>query len=177
MQQIIALALVLLASQPGLAQTKPAKPIGQPVAKRAPAAKIQQFANGIKIKSKGFVIKEASLYFDDERPVLEDNRVELNERVNMLIIIDSGWHQVNGQVYPGGSEVIKLNTGKEVLNSGDLFAAYDQTGVSPADARYIILKAKMTEMADKDKYVIVTFRVWDKKGNAELTGSYKLFIK
>jgi hypothetical protein len=101
----------------------------------------------------------------------------VNQRVNMRLIIESGWSETDGKVFPGGSEVIKLNTGGVILQSDDLFKAYDETGVSPADARYITLKAIITSMTDKKKYVIVTFRVWDKKSTAEITGSYKLFIK
>ena len=135
------------------------------------------FDNGIKIKIKGFKVKSAALYFDDNSKVPEDNLVEVDQRINMLINIESGWKTINEKVFPGGSGIIKLNSGYEVLRSDDLFKAYDETGVSPQDAEYITLKAIITKLDDKKKYIIVTFRVWDKKGTSEINGSYKFYIK
>ena len=135
------------------------------------------FDNGIKMKIKGFKVKAAALYFDDQTKVPEDNMVELDQRINLLITIESGWKAEDGKVFPGGSEIIKLNTGYEVLRSDDLFKAYDETGVSPEDAAYITLKAIITKLDDKKKFIIVTFRVWDKKGSSEITGTYKFHIK
>ncbi len=178
MKQFIGIIIALLAPFAMAAQVKPAKRVIKPVVKRSTAAvQLKTFSNGIKIKSKGLVVSDAKLYFDDQSSVPADNLVEVNQRVNMLLTIDKGWSEIDGKVYPGGSEVIKLNTGTVILQSEDLFNAYDETGVSPSDAKYITLKAVITEMSDKKKYVIVTFRVWDKKSTAEITGSYKLYIK
>jgi hypothetical protein len=174
MKSIIGIIMALLAPFAMAAQVKPAKPVTKPA---SGAIQQKSFSNGIKIKSKGLVVSDAKLYFDDQSSVPADNLVEVNQRVNMLITIDKGWSEIDGKVYPGGSEVIKLNNGAMILKSNDLFKAYDETGVSPEDARYITLKAVITEMRDKKKYVIVTFRVWDKKSTAEITGSYKLYIK
>ncbi len=153
-----------------------AKPAKKTVA-ATPAVPVSSFKNGIKLKAKGLKVSEASLYFDDGGSVPQDNKIEVNQRVNMRLVIESGWSEIDGKVYPGGSEVIKLNTGAIVLQSEDLFKSYDETGVSPEDAKYITLKAIITAMNDKKKYVVVTFRVWDKKSTAEITGSYKLYIK
>lgn len=178
MKRALVIAIALLASFALAAQVKPAKRVTKPMAKPAAnAAPVQTFSNGIKLKAKGLVVSDAKLYFDDQSSVPADNRVEVNQRVNMLLTIEKGWSEVDGKVFPGGSEVIKLNTGSVILESGDLFKDYEATGVSPVDAQYITLKAVITEMNDKKKYVIVTFRVWDKKSTAEITGSYKLYIK
>ena len=133
--------------------------------------------NGIILKSNGFMVAEAYLVFDDESLVPEGNKVELHQNVNMLLIIDSGWTEVGGRVYPGSKQVLKLSDGALILDSEELFAAFDETGVSPEDARYITLNTVVTDIKDKRKHVVVNFRLWDKKGNAEITGSYKLFIK
>jgi hypothetical protein len=159
---------------------KPARKQVTPKAKNElvkPTAKNELVKNGIVFKSHGFKVAEAYLVFDDENPVPEDNKVALHQNVNMLLIIDSGWSEVNGRVYPGSKQILKLNTGVEILNSEELFAAFDETGVSPDDARYITLNAIVSDLKDKQKHVIVNFRLWDKKGTSELTGSYKLFIK
>ncbi len=143
------------------------------------AAEIDNLAikNGIKFKATGLTVSEAYLFFDDESLVPENNKVTLNQNVNLLLIIEEGWNMPGGRVYPGSKQVLKLNTGVEILNSEELFAAFDETGVSPEDARYITLNAVITELKDKKNYVIVNFRVWDKKGSGEITGSYKLYVK
>ncbi|MBC7887334.1 MAG: hypothetical protein H7Z13_05550 [Ferruginibacter sp.] len=150
----------------------------QVVKKNLPVvAENKTIKNGIKLKSSGFKISDAYLVFDDETIVPEDNKVELNQHVNMLLIIDEGWTVTGGRVFPGSKQLIRLSNGAEILNSEELFAAFDETGVPPEDARYITLNAVITELKDKKNHVIVNFRVWDKKGNAEITGSYKLFIR
>jgi hypothetical protein len=133
--------------------------------------------NGIRFTANGFKVSEAYLAFDDESMVPEDNKVALNQNVNMVLIIDKGWTESAGRVYPGSKQVVKLSNGYEVLKSEDLFAAFDETGVSPEDARYITLNAIVTEIKNKKNYVIVNFNVWDKKGTATINGSYKLYIK
>ena len=77
----------------------------------------------------------------------------------------------------GASEKISLSNGSVVLNEPDLFTAYDATGVSPKDAGYITLKAVITQIDNKKLYIIVNFKVWDKKSSSVITGSYKFFIK
>ncbi len=135
------------------------------------------FENGIQMKIKGFTVKEAALYFDDESKVPADNKVEMNQRINLLIVIDKGWNEVGERVYPGGSQIIKLSDGYEVLKSDDLFVSYDETGVTKEDAKYITLNAIITEIKNKKNAVLVSFRLWDKKGSSEITGTYKFYIK
>ncbi|MBS1511949.1 MAG: hypothetical protein JST86_13965 [Bacteroidetes bacterium] len=136
------------------------------------------YSNGIKIEAKGFNIKESYLVFEDERRVPAGNKVEINQQVNLRIILNTGFKEINGKVFPGGSEKLELSTGELILDTKDLFTAYDQTGVSPADAKYITLKSKITDIKDKSNFVIVNFRIWDKKSDDNLiTGSYKIYIK
>ena len=101
--------------------------------------------NGIVLQSRGFKVSEAYLVFDDENLVPEDNKVSLHQNVNMLLIIDSGWTESDGRVYPGSKQVLKLNTGAEILTEEELFAVFDETGVSPEDARYITLNTSIPE--------------------------------
>jgi hypothetical protein len=134
--------------------------------------------NNVKLNVKGFTVKEAYLLFDDETKVPAGNKIDLNQRVTLRIVLTKGFKEIAGKVFPGGTEKIVLSNGETILDSDDLFTAYDSTGVSPADAKYISLKAVITEIKDKKNYVLVSFRVWDKKTAAnELTGSYKLYIK
>lgn len=132
--------------------------------------------NGIKLKTRGFMVSDAYLVLDDESIVPEGNKIDLNQNVNMLLIIDGGWNESGGRVFPGSKQVIKHPNGTIIKNSEELFEAFDETGVSPEDARYITINAVVTELKYKKNYALVNFKVWDKKGSAEISGSYKLFI-
>ncbi len=147
------------------------------VAKAKPVAAKTKIKNNIQLKTNGFKVSQAYLTFDDGTAVPQDNKVELDQKITLLLIIDEGWKITDGQVYPGASEKITLSNGFEVLNNEDLFTAYNEKGVTAEDARYISLKAKITKLDNKNNYIIVKFRVWDKKGTSSLTGSYKFFIK
>ncbi len=140
-------------------------------------AKNDFIKNGIQLKSKGFKVSEAYLFLDDESIVPEGNKVELNQQVNLLLIIDSGWTEKEGRVFPGSTQTIKLNNGTVISTSEELFEAFNDLGVPTEEATYITLNSSITGIKDKRNYAIINFRVWDKKGLAEITDSYKLFIK
>ena len=158
------------------------KPVAKPVVKKAvvkPAVVetvTQDFPNGITMNIKGFKVAEAGLYFEDGNKVPEGNTIELNQKVIMYAVLDSGYKVVGGKVFPGSSERIVLSNGYEVLNTADLFAGYT-AGVSKEDGKYISLKAMMTQIDDKSMTITVSFKIWDKKGPSNITGSYKLHIK
>ena len=175
-------AIILLLTANTITAQKPVVKKAVSVAKKptsnavAPAEKI--FDNGITLKIKGFSVAKAYLIYNDETLVPAANKIALNEQVNVRIVLEKGFKEEDGKVFPGGTETIVLSTGEKILESDDLFAAYDITGVNPADAKYLTFKAVITEMRDKTKFITVSFRVWDKKSKAnEITGSYKLYIK
>lgn len=188
-------ALLFSFAVAGLAQKTPAKkpvvkkPVAaKPVAKKPveqkPAVSISTppepsgYSNGIQLNVKGFTVKAAYLVFDGEKRVPADNKIDLSQQVSMRIILTTGFKEIDGKVFPGGSEKIVLSTGDVILESNDLFTAYDAVGVSPVDAKYITMKAVITEIKDKNNAVIVSVKVWDKKSaDNEITGSYTLHIK
>ncbi len=172
---LLLLSVLLFSGLSLLAQKK--KTVKKPIPVKTVAANNAFIKNGIKIVSKGFTVSEAYLVLDDESMVPANNKVDINQNVNMVLIIDKGWTESGGRVFPGSKQVVKLSNGTEILNSEDLFAAFDETGVSPEDSRYITLNAVITEIKNKANHVIVNFNLWDKKGAATLSGSYKLFIK
>lgn len=135
------------------------------------------FTNGIMINQKGFSVRKAFLVFDNGTRVPLDNKVGLNQVVNLAVFIDKGWTIVNGKAFPGGSEDIKLNNGYQVMKTDDLFADYSINGIDAADARYITLKSSITKLVNKKYYVVVHFRIWDKKSTNEITGIYNYSIK
>ena len=133
--------------------------------------------NGIKFISKGFKVSEAYLVFEDENLVPEGNKISLNQTVNILLIIDGGWKEAAGRVFPGGTQQILTVKGKVIESSEDAFSTFDTEGLTPEDARYIMLNTKITDVKNRKNFVIVNFKVWDKKSDAEINGSYKLYIK
>ncbi|MDO9375497.1 MAG: hypothetical protein Q7T76_13850 [Ferruginibacter sp.] len=133
--------------------------------------------NEIKFSSNGFQVSEAYLVFDDETPVPQGNKINLNQNVNLLLIVDSGWNEIEGRVYPGSQQVVKSISGEEILITEDFFSAFDETGVAGNDARYITLNTMIPEIKDKRKPLVVSFRIWDKKGAGEIKGTYKLYVK
>lgn len=169
---------LLLALQVAAQKTAkpPAKAVNKPAAAAPATASTQTFPNGITMNIKGFKVAEAGLYFEDGSKVPEDNTIELNQKVIMYAVIDGGYKVIGGKVFPGSSERIVLSNGYEVLKTGDLFADY-KTGVKAADGKYISLKAMMTQIDDKAMEITVSFKIWDKKGSSNITGSYKLHIK
>lgn len=133
--------------------------------------------NDIDIKVKGDVkvFSAYLVYGDDESRVSASNKTTIGRPVKIVLNIDGGWKVEDGEIAIGASEVIETNTGELVLNSGDMFQQY--TGMQPAMGNLIKLKAVITEMTKNYDHFVVNFRVWDKKGNGEITGSYKLYIE
>lgn len=138
----------------------------------------QTISNGIKINAKGLSVKEAFLVFENDSKVPAGNKVKVNQKVVLKMILDKGFKNVGGKVFPGGKEKIALSNGETIMESGDLFTDFDKTGVSPDAAKYIAFKAVITEIKDKKNYVIVSFKVWDKKEASNvITGSFNLYIQ
>jgi len=134
-------------------------------------------ANDITFNELGSLkLKRAFLMYTDGSIVPSSNKAQIGEQVNMRLLCE-GWKEKDGKVFIGASEVITNPNGDVVLNEKDLFASYDETGISPTDAETITLSAVITSVPTPTKYFVVTFRVWDKVGNGEISGSYKLYIQ
>lgn len=131
--------------------------------------------NGIELQAKGLEAEQAFLTFEDGSLVPEGNKTTTNQAVKLHLII-SGWKEENEMVFPGASEKIETNDGGLVLDEPDLFSTYDATGIKRDDAKSIYLSATITKMEKLYDYFLVSFRVWDKKGDGEITGSYKLHL-
>lgn len=133
--------------------------------------------NNINIKATGVQLKSAVLKLVSGERVPDDNVVSVGEKINLVIILDSAWTVENDRSFIGASEKITTDGGVTALNAGDLFLQYDETGVDPVDAKVIRLNAVITKPGPEVKYYKVDFRVWDKKGTAEIIGDYKFYIK
>jgi hypothetical protein len=132
--------------------------------------------NDIQVQSTGGVkVKGAYLTLRDGTPVEYGNEVKINEACVIHLDI-SGWNVKDGRTYIGASERIFTNSGDKVLDQPDLLSSYDDTGINAAEPA-LTLMAKITRLDKQYDYFTVSFRVWDKKGNGEVTGSYKLVVK
>jgi hypothetical protein len=95
----------------------------------------------------------------------------------MILLIDSGWTVKNDSVKMGASEKVTTNDGTVMLDEPDLFSSLPN-GVSSEDAKIIGLSVSFKNSTGTPPSSFdVTFRVWDKQGQASISGSYKLYPK
>jgi hypothetical protein len=131
--------------------------------------------NGIQLKPNGLYPTQAFLLDEKESLIEDDNLVKPNEYLNLRLVIDSGWIVNNGLVKIGAAEKVETSDGEVLLDEKDLFAAGDE--VNASDAKVITLKVIITKVTKLYDYYLVTFRVWDKNGTGEVTGSYKFHLQ
>jgi hypothetical protein len=133
--------------------------------------------NNIELNFTGVKISKAFLLLANGKRVPDDNFVDFKSPVKMQLAIDSGWVEQNGKVLLGASEKIITEEGAVLVNEQDLFQKYPD-GVSVADSKSIYLSAtvKLKEGA-APTFFTVSFRIWDKQGNGNIEGNYKLYSK
>jgi len=148
----------------------------EPSSDNKPVSKGSKIRNGIELKTTGDLkVSQAFLLFEDGSLVPSSNEAKVNQEVNLRVIIEGGFTQTNGRVEIAASERIETSTGQELLNEKDLFSNLGEIEAARAEA--LTLKAVITRLDKLYDYFLVSFRVWDKKGNGEVTGSYKLYIQ
>jgi hypothetical protein len=130
--------------------------------------------NNIKLQTSGLNVSQAFLLYEDGSLVPPDNVTNVGRPVKLRLIIDGGWEKEDGNVYIGASEKIETSEGQVILDEKDLFSHMPY--ISADDARYITLTATISGLDKLYDYFLVSFRVWDKKGKGEVTGSYKLHV-
>ncbi len=133
------------------------------------------YGNGISLKSNGIQVKKAYLRFVDGTIVSEGNKVAPGQAVDIWLVVD-GWKQENGKSYLGVSEKIESNDKQHIFEEPDMLATHPE-GASAKDAKLINIRAVINTVDKHYDYFIVSFRVWDKKANGEITGSYKLYVE
>lgn len=133
---------------------------------------IQLYANNVKVE-------KAYLVFEDGSAMPEGNLVDFTKPVLLKLVIEDGWTSENGKVSLGAAERITLEDGSVLLDEKDLFNdSKFADGISAKDARNISLTANIRLKEDAPPATFtVSFRVWDKKGDGYVEGSYKLYSK
>lgn len=133
--------------------------------------------NNIKLTTSRVKLRRAYLKFEDGSRVPDDNFVDFTQPVKLILDVDSGWVIQGGNVYLGASEKIIEENGNIILDEPDLFGTQTE-GVSARDAKSIYLSASLKLKKDMAPTSFsVQFRIWDKKGDAYIEGSYMLFSK
>lgn len=135
-----------------------------------------QLLNNINLSAKGVQLNRAFLATENGDLISSANTVPLGEKI-VLTIMSQGWKSEGGKSYIGISQIISTNTGATVLDTGDMFAKYDETGINAEYTNLLKLKAYITETKPEIEFFKVDFRVWDKKGDGEITGSYRFYVK
>src|SRR5205085_2227618 len=131
--------------------------------------------NGIELKENGLKAEQAFLVFEDGKLIPPDNKVEIGQWVGLRLLLD-GWQKKEGKIFADAEEQITTNDGKQLLDEKNLFKNYTD-GLSSEDAKIITLSARITAIDKLYDYFTVSFRVWDKQNQNEISGSYKLYLK
>jgi len=137
--------------------------------------KSSKIRNGIILKENGLKVEEAYLVTNDGSLMSNENKIDVNDVVKMKLVM-TGWKAENDKVFAGASERVLTSEGDTVLNEPDLFKNFAEN-IDAKDAKYINLSVNITKITKIVDYFLVEFRVWDKKTNAEVSGSYKLYFR
>lgn len=137
--------------------------------------KSNKIRNGIFLKGNGLNVQEAYLTVNDGSLLSNENKVDINDVVKMKLVM-TGWKVENDKVFAGASERVLTSEGDTILNEPDLFENFAEN-INANDAKYINLSVQLTKMTKIVDHFLVEFRVWDKRTNADVSGSYKLYLK
>lgn len=132
-------------------------------------------SNGIALHTDGVRVSRAFLLYDNSTLVPPGNKTTQGRVVKLRLVVDSGWVEQDGRVSLGASETIRTDKGQVVLEEKDLFASTPLIDARAAKA--ITLTATISKLGRRHNNFMVSFRVWDKKGEGEIKGSYKLFVE
>jgi len=131
--------------------------------------------NGIQVKENGLKVEQAFLLFEDGKLVPSNNKVDLGQWVGLRLIV-AGWQKKEEKVYVDAEEQITTSNGKQLLDQRNLFKGY-ANGLSSEDSRPLTLSARIIAIDKWYDFFTVTFRVWDKQNQDEISGSYKLYLE
>ena len=126
-------------------------------------------------ESGGLKVAQAFLTFEDGKLLPKSNETSLQQPVYLNLIIDKGWEIKGKQSSIDATEIITTHDGEIVLNAPNLFK--EMPVLDSKDATRVLLKANITRTRPDIDYFIVNYRVWDKWSDAEVKGSYQLFVK
>lgn len=126
---------------------------------------------------KGAGLQITSAFLADEKGTLISigNTVRTGQPVFLPLRISKGWTVENGYRSPGAVQSIVTHNNEPVLQSRDLYA--NRLRIKWEDAGTLRLQALFTATRSGIPSYPIRFRVWDKKGNGEMTGHYGLRVE
>jgi hypothetical protein len=122
----------------------------------------------------GLKVAQAYLAFEDGKLVPKTNETDIGTPVYLTLLIDRGWEIKDQQASIDATEIITTHDGEIVLNAPNLFK--NSPTLDATDANRILLKANITRTRPDIRYFVVNYRVWDKWSDAEVKGSYRLYV-
>jgi hypothetical protein len=134
--------------------------------------------NDIQLTAQGVKLEKAYLVLKDGSAIPEGNLVDFTQPVNVKLVVEDGWVNEKGKVFLGAAEKITAEDGTVLLDEQDLFSGQYDEGIDASDAANIGISANITIKKEMPPTTFtVAFRVWDKKGDGYVEGSYKLYSK
>ena len=131
--------------------------------------------NGIEIQENGLHAQQAFLTLEDGSLLADNNKVQVGQKVVMRLIIE-GWQEENGLIFPEASEKITTDDGEVLVDEPALFEQSLPNGTPSENKEKLTLSAVINQLDKLHNYYLVSFKMWDKKSNKSLSGSYKLYI-
>jgi len=132
--------------------------------------------NGIKVTATAVKLEQAFLINEDGTLLPNDNKIEVKQKIK-LRLITNGWVQKEGRVYLDAAQKVIVSSGEVILDQANLFRKDAIESLSVEDAKYINLIFWLDKINELFDFVTVEFRLWDKMGEGEVKGSYKVYLK
>ena len=130
---------------------------------------------GLSVSNQDLNYENASVYVEGNKTT--DTEFPIKSMLELRVEGINGFTEENGVVYVGASMTVSDIDNNEILNYPDLFSEYDSTGFSPMDAKQITLTLTTADpLVSGHKYIWRT-RIWDKKGNGEITTEMEMGLK
>ncbi len=133
------------------------------------------FRNNIQLSTSGGLrLSAAYLTGNDGALLPPDNALRRGDTAYLHLVIGGGWMAENRRLFLGATQEVETASGDGVLSSGDLFG--QQQGLPEKEGDRLLLPVVISRSRAGIPYFFVRFRVWDKKGPAAVSGSYRLQI-
>lgn len=131
--------------------------------------------SGLETKASGLSYENAGLYVNDIE--LKTNEVNIGDDVVCAFSGVDGFVQENGMCFIGASMIVNKKSGEEIFNEADLFADYDEEGITPEDSKNLSMTLMTGKPMVAGESYIWKMRFWDKKGKGEITANATVKLK
>jgi hypothetical protein len=126
------------------------------------------------ITSNNITFREIYLFSSNDKKVITDNKVKLNDKVYLLFEGLAGFTDLNGYVYPGLSIKASDEAGEQLLNYDDLFSEYSERGIAASDFVSQVSSNLVFSSPEVKNPIHCTVTIWDKKGESKISAAFDL---